>query len=183
MRIAISGAHFSGKSTLIAALLKQLPNYTSVDEPYFLLEEEGYEFSNPPSLEDFEQQLKRSMAEIKKSGKNTIFDRCPFDCLAYALAIEESIDADDWTLRIEETIERLDLIVFVPVEKRIPVPASEDLKLRGHVDELLQEMLLEDSLGILGDTEVLEVTGSLSKRVEMLKSKVLLHDLKELKYR
>ena len=182
MRIAISGAHFSGKSTLIAALLKQLPNYTSIDEPYFLLEEEGYEFSNPPSLEDFERQLKHSIAEIKKSGKNTIFDRCPFDCLAYALAVDESLDMDDWTQMIEGAIGRLDLIVFVPIEKRILVPASEDLKLRRDVDELLQEMLLEDSLGILGDTEVLEITGSLSKRVEMLKSKLLSHGSKELKH-
>lgn len=61
MRIAISGTHFSGKSTLIATLLKQFPNFTSVEEPYVLLEEQGYEFSNPPSIEDFEQQLEFSV--------------------------------------------------------------------------------------------------------------------------
>ena len=142
------------------------------------LEEEGYEFSHPPSLVDFAQQLKRSIEEIEKSGKNTVFDRCPFDCLAYALALEEtsscdeSIDPDDWIETMQGAIERLDLIVFVPIEKRIPVPASEDLKLRADVDDLLQEMILEDSLGMLEHVEVLEVMGGVSKRVEMIKSKI-----------
>ena len=178
MRIAISGAHFSGKSTLIASLLEQLPDYTSVEEPYLLLEEEGYEFSNPPTLEDFEQQFKRSITLIKESRNNTIFDRCPLDCLAYALAmaetssLEESIDAEDWIQRMEDAVQRLDLIVFVPIEKRIPVPVSEDLKLRLSVHKKLQEMILEDSLGILGKIEVVEVTGSQGNRVEMVKSKI-----------
>ena len=178
MRIAISGTHFSGKSTLIASLLEQLPDYTAVDEPYFLLEEDGYEFSNPPSLEDFEQQLKRSVAVIKESRSNTIFDRCPLDCLAYALAIaeisslEESIDTEEWIQMMEEAIKLLDLIVFVPIEKRIPVPASEDLKLRSKVDEKLQEMLLDDSLGILDKIEVLEVAGNLEQRVKLVQSKL-----------
>lgn len=176
MRIAISGAHFSGKSTLIASLLGQLPGYASVDEPYLLLEEDGYEFWDQPFLEDFEQQLKRSIAVIKESQNNTIFDRCPLDCLAYALviaetcSIEESIDVEDWIQMMEDAMQLLDLIVFVPIEKRIPVPASEDLKLRRNVDKKLQEMLLEDSLGILDKIEILEVTGSLEKRVKMVKS-------------
>ena len=157
MRIAVSGTHFSGKSTLIASLLEQLPNYTAVEEPYLLLEEEGYEFSDPPSLEDFEQQLKCSIRVIRESHDNTIFDRCPLDCLAYALAIaeisslREAVDMESWVQWMEDAIQRLDLIVFVPIEKpdRILSPASEDLKLRKSVDEKLQEMLFEDSLGIL----------------------------------
>ena len=85
MRIAVSGTHFSGKSTLIASLIEQLPNYVSIDEPYLLLQEEGYEFSNPPSVVDFELQLKRSIRAIEESRDNTIFDRCPLDCVAYTL--------------------------------------------------------------------------------------------------
>ena len=95
MRIAISGTHFSGKSTLIATLLKQFPNFTSVEEPYILLEEQGYKFSNPPSVEDFEQQLEFSVRSIMESRNNTFFDRCPLDCLAYALALGE-VDVERW---------------------------------------------------------------------------------------
>ena len=45
MRIAISGTHFSGKSTLVEALSEALPQYTIVEEPYYLLQEEGHEFA------------------------------------------------------------------------------------------------------------------------------------------
>jgi predicted ATPase len=175
MRVAVSGAHFSGKSTLIASLLKQLPNYVSVDEPYFLLEEDGYEFSNPPTLEDFEAQLKCSIRIIKESRDNTFFDRCPLDCLAYALAAAETsevIDIEGWIQRMEDAIQQLDLIVFVPIEKRIPVPESEDLELRMSVDEKLHEILLDDSLGILENVEVIEASGSLENRVRMVRARL-----------
>ncbi len=171
MRIAISGTHFSGKSTLIAALLKQFPNFTSIEEPYILLEEQGYEFSNPPSVVDFEQQLEFSIRSILESRDNTFFDRCPLDCLAYALALGE-VDVDGWAQKMESAIQLLDLIVFLPIEDRIPIPASEDLKLRKKVDETLQDLLLDDSLGILEDVEILEVMGSLEKRMKMVKAKL-----------
>ena len=61
MRIAITGTHFSGKSTLVEALSEALPHHIIVEEPYRLLEEEGYEFPELPSLEDFELQLERSI--------------------------------------------------------------------------------------------------------------------------
>lgn len=178
MRIAISGSHYSGKSTLIASLLEKLPGYTSVCEPYFLLEEDGYEFSHPPSLEDFEQLIKRSITLIQESQNNTIFDRCPLDYLAYALSVaetsslERSIDIEDWIEMMKEAIELLDLIVFIPIENRIPVPISEDLELRMNVNQNLQEIIFEDSLGILDKIEILEVTGSLEKRVKMIQSKL-----------
>jgi len=112
MRIAVSGTHFSGKSTLVASLLKYLPSYTGVDEPYFLLEQEGYEFSHPPLLEDFEEQLKRSILAINESQKDTIFDRCPLDCLAYMLALSKNLDEKLWTEQIEAAIERLNLALL-----------------------------------------------------------------------
>ena len=171
MRIAISGTHFSGKSTLIAALLKQFPNFTSVEEPYILLEELGYEFSNPPSLDDFEHQLELSVKLILGSKNNTLFDRCPIDCLAYALALGE-VDLESWTQKMEKAIQKLDLIVYLALEDRIPILASEDLELRETVDETLQDLLLSDSLGILKDVEILEVTGSLENRMRMVKAKI-----------
>lgn len=173
MRIAISGTHFSGKSTLIATLLKQFPNFISVQEPYLVLEEHGYEFSHPPSMEDFEQQLEFSVNSILESQNNTLFDRCPLDCLAYALAFGD-VDIDSWTQKMESAIPMLDLIVFLPIEDRdrIPVPASEDLELREKVDENLQDILLNDALGILKDVEVLEVIGSVEKRAKMVQAKL-----------
>jgi hypothetical protein len=173
MRIAISGTHFSGKSTLIATLLKQFPNFASVEEPYILLEQQDYEFSNPPSVEDFEQQLEFSVRSIMESRNNTFFDRCPLDFLAYALALGE-VDVESWIQKMDSTMQMLDLIIFLPIEDRdrIPIPISEDLKLREKVDENLQDMLLNDSLGILKNLEVIEVKGSIEKRGRVVKAKL-----------
>jgi len=49
MRIGISGTHGTGKTTLAQALCAHVPSHVAADEPYWLLEAEGYEFGFPPS--------------------------------------------------------------------------------------------------------------------------------------
>ena len=64
MRVAFSGTHRSGKSTLLEHVAERLPRYATVDEPYYLLEEEGYETAEEPSIQDFEAQLERSLSSL-----------------------------------------------------------------------------------------------------------------------
>ncbi len=168
MRIAISGTHFSGKSTLVEALSEELPQYTTVDEPYHLLQEEGYEFAESQSLEDFEQQLERSIENLEESAPNVIFDRCPADILGYLL-VHTDVDAFDleaWLPRVQAAIGKLDLMVFLPIEEpeRIVLPFSQDAEYRQQVDEKLREIILENPFNF--EVDVLEVTGSPNKRVE-----------------
>jgi len=128
-------------------------------------------FPTPPIVEDYEAQRKRSSKLILESEKKTLFDRCPLDFLAYALAIgKDRIDLDLWKEEIEKGIHVLDYILYLPIEDddRIPVPSSENKKLRRKVDDNLYELIIEDSLGILGKTDVVEVTGTLEKRVEKI---------------
>ena len=47
MRVGISGTHGTGKTTLAEALCARLPGHVAADEPYHLLEEDGYEFGFP----------------------------------------------------------------------------------------------------------------------------------------
>jgi thymidylate kinase len=167
MRIAISGTHCSGKSTLAEALSEELPQYTTVEEPYQLLVEEGYEFGESPSIEDFELQLERSIETLDESGQNVIFDRCPADILGYLLSHDDTevFDLDEWLPRVQTAVRKLDLIVFLPVEEpdRIVLPLSQDTEYRQRVDEKLQEVILEDPFDF--DVDVLEVTGSPQMRV------------------
>lgn len=169
MRIAISGTHRSGKSTLVEALSDALPKYATVEEPYHLLVEEGHDFAEMPSVEDFELQLERSIECLNESGPDVIFDRCPADLLGYLLthAEAEELDLDAWLPRVEAAMEKLDLVVFLPVEQpdRIALPSSEDAELRLLVDEKINA-LLESSLGFEGD--VLEVTGTLRQRAQQV---------------
>ncbi len=43
MRVGISGTHGTGKTTLAGALCARLPGHVVADEPYYLLEEQGFE--------------------------------------------------------------------------------------------------------------------------------------------
>jgi predicted ATPase len=178
MRIAFSGAHRVGKSTLLAALAARSPRYRAIDEPYLLLEEEGYELSDPPAREDFERQLRRSLEMIEElagEGRaDVLLDRCPLDFLAYLRALDEDFDVEEWLPEVREAVAELELIVVVPIEQpdRIEVAAHEDRRLRRAVDAQARAMILEDSLGLdltaLG-VATLEVRGDLEERIRQVR--------------
>lgn len=166
MRIAVSGAHRTGKTTLIDELVGSLPTFRAVDEPYCLLVEEGHAFAETPYLEDFELQLERSIESITGSGEHCIFDRCPLDILAYLISHDESegFDIDRWLPRVEDAIRWLDLVVFVPIEEpdRIMISEPEHGSLRQRVNEELRSIVLEDRWGF--GLATIEVTGSPAER-------------------
>ncbi|SEU36886.1 AAA family ATPase [Stigmatella erecta] len=170
MRIAVSGTHRSGKSTLIDELSGLLPTYVTVDEPYHQLEEEGYAFASPPSVEDFQEQLERSIANLDEEPRDVLFDRCPVDFIGYLLAHEDcdAFELEAWLPRVRSALRKLDLIVLAGIERpdRIVRSASEDEEQRLAVDEKLKELLLEDpySLGV----EVLEVEGAPRARAKQV---------------
>jgi predicted ATPase len=170
MRIAISGTHFSGKSSLVEALSEALPRYTTVEEPYRQLQDEGYDFAEFPSIEDFELQLERSLEDLYESPPNVIFDRCPIDILGYLLshADAEAFDLDAWMPRVQTAVRKLDLVVLLSIEApdRIVLPVSQDAVYRQRVDEILREMVLEDPYGL--DVDVLEVNGSVQMRAKQV---------------
>ena len=170
MKIAFSGAHQTGKTTLIGELAELLTSFIPCDEPYHQLEEEGHVFSEPPALEDYEAQLERAIHSLVGSTGNCLFDRCPFDLLAYLLSIEESdrFDLNRWMPGVQDAMQQIDLIVFVPVEEpdRIAVGGSDHEALRLRVDEVLREIVLDDqwALGI----PAIEVTGSSGERARQV---------------
>lgn len=175
MRIAVSGAHRTGKTTLIEELSRALPTYIVVDEPYHLLEEEGHEFPEMPSIEDFELQLERSIQCVDDSENDQIFDRCPADLLAYLIAHPDAdgSEVDPWLPRARKAMQRLDLVVFVPVEEPdlITVSESEENELRRQVDEELRDIILDDRWDF--GVEAIEVTGTARERARQ----VLAHGL------
>ena len=53
--------------------------YEYFDEPYWILTELGRHFSDPPTIDEFEDQLDYSIQLIKSSSHNALFDRSPID--------------------------------------------------------------------------------------------------------
>jgi hypothetical protein len=166
MRIAISGSHLVGKTTLAEALADALPGHELVPEPYYLLEDEGHEFAEMPSLEDFELQLERSIRCVQESGADVVFDRCPLDILGYLVTHRDADDFQikDWMPRVREAVATLDLIVFVPIEDpdRVAVPRSQ-ARLRSDVDIALRDLILDDACGL--EIEVIMVAGTPDARL------------------
>lgn len=172
MKIAVTGAHFTGKTALIAELIKHLPDYHLLPEPYYQLAEEGYAFHAVPTREDFETQLIRARDTLRESEPDTLFDRCPLDFLAYLGCQRDSSDfvLEDTLPDVLTALKTLDLIVYLPIEDpdRIRLPASEDADFRAAVDDGLRALLFEESDNLT--TAILEVQGTLNSRVEQILS-------------
>ena len=79
MRVGISGTHGTGKTTLAQALCARLPGHVAADEPYWLLDAEGYDFGFPPSAEDYRALLARSVRSLSSPPllPAIVFDRTP----------------------------------------------------------------------------------------------------------
>jgi AAA domain len=159
MRVAFSGSHRVGKTTLLEAVSARLPSYRVFEEPYRIMEDEGYEFSDPPAAEDFVRQLKRSLRLIEDAPKNALLDRCPLDFTAYLRALDEDAELDEWLPHLEEAMGALDLIVVVPIESpdRIELGAGEDRRFRAKADAWIKTLVLEDLHGF--EIPTIEVHG------------------------
>ena len=167
MRIAVSGSHCTGKSTLIDEFLVAHPDFIHEPEPYTVLVEElGEEFSAEPCVEDFLRQLEFNVQRLTQHtpGTRVIYERCPIDFLAY---IECLTRADtDLVARVSAAMQHLDLIVYLPIDNSIGVDEDEFPKLRKAVDRRLSVIYREDEFGI----SVIEATGPTKNRLRIVEA-------------
>ncbi len=134
------------------------------DEPYYLLEEEGYEFASPPSLEDYRALLAFSVRSLTSpSPPQVVFDRTPLDYLAYMTVL--GADEPDsvalgrlsraWTCWSSRRSRRK-RNRFCP--RRMPA-------LRSDMNDALLELVHADPLDAWEDVPVLELDGPLDGRL------------------
>lgn len=166
MKIAVTGAHRTGKTTLVEELLEALPDYVSKAEAYFELEEAGHAFSEIPGIEEYLLLLEHSISQVTASGDNVIFDRCPIDMLAYIQAVSENDSFDIRSLyqRVQQVMNEIDLLVFVSIEDpdRIGCQESDLPELREQVNDILSDWIWDFN------TDVVEVSGSLEARINQV---------------
>jgi AAA domain len=172
MRIAISGTHFTGKSTLIYEFLQAHKDFVHEPEPYTVLVEDfGEEFSAEPCVADFYRQLEFNIERLRQHerGARVIYERCPIDFLAYIDALDSQAAQASLGL-VLDAIQNLDLVVYLPLEDAIDVPDEEYPKLRQAVDRRLSAIFSEDELGIISSSElvVVEANGSTKQRLRII---------------
>lgn len=185
MRIAVSGTHCCGKSTLIAAFLDKHSEYIHEREAYEELQDLYDEaFSAEPSAEDFYRQLEYQNQRLHQyqPGEQVIFERSPFDYVAYMLALQDlRQNTADFTLStrsleiVEASLPLLDLIVYIPISDwKGEVPNTEDAVLRAAMDNQLERILVNDELGLLANSAcaVLEVGGNTSERLRLIEEAI-----------
>lgn len=184
MRIAVSGTHFIGKSTLIEDFIKTHPNYKHEIEPYYKLQDEKMmELSVEPSLDSLLEQLDYSVNQINKlaSERNVIFDRCPIDFIAYAMCVtdQDAIDINDSEVserfpEVKEALNNLDLIVFLPITKENSIEYTEENPAyRKAADKCFKKIYRDDLCDIFpkyNHPKIIEISGDRLTRVKKLES-------------
>jgi len=186
MRIAVSGTHCCGKSTLIDEFLYAHPDFSYEPEPYtVLVEDYGEEFSSKPCVDDFYRQLEFQIDRLRfhSSGKRVIYERSPIDFLAYILALKH-LQRDESapgivkaaTGLVLNSIRNLDLIVFLPLDGAdgVEVSDSEEPRLGKAVDSRLIKIFDEDEFELVssGICGVVEARGSTAQRLRTVEDAI-----------
>ena len=189
MRIAISGSHSLGKSTLVWDWVKRHPQYTREEEPFRALDGEMYDIR-------FRQESNRlhngiqmyynaSRVNLYSSINDcVIFDRAPVDYIAYSkyTADKKTTDINDAFVdamvpRVRETLQRLDLVVFVPMTDRWPVEMEDDgirpvdLPYRADVDAIFKQIYRDERFSVMpkiNRPKLIELWGSREQRLDRL---------------
>lgn len=177
MRIAVSGTHCSGKTTLVEDFLERHPEYTHEPEPYELAEAQGAGFSAELTAADVWQQLEISVERLSAyaPGSNVIAERCPIDFLAYleALNVLRREDTSRMLNAARECMSRgmasIDLLIVLPLTDEIEAPEDEDPKLRAAMNRSLLEIVEDDLPPTLRS---IEIAGTPEERIATLESEV-----------
>ena len=150
-------------------LAEALPGHTIVPEPYELLEERGYTFAHPPTVDDYMLQLRQSLLTLRRKSPNLIFERCPLDLVAYALASPDGdrFDLEAWRAPITRALGSLDLIVTLhPHSAHDPELPAEEATFRTAVDDVLRDLINDDEFELEGRVPVLTLDGPWEGRFE-----------------
>lgn len=129
MRIAISGCSNSGKSTLVKAFLNKWPMYTTPSKTYRdVIIENNLSHSSNTCDETQLTILNWMMEEQSKhpKGSKTVYDRCPFDNLAYTLHGNAMGKISDETAAatisfVKESMRDLDIIFWLKYNPKIKI--------------------------------------------------------------
>lgn len=166
MRIAVSGTHGVGKTTLIDEFLRTRPEYAHEPEPYVVMVEDLGEEFGEPCVDDFRRQLEFNINRLQHYafGAKVIFERCPRDFLAYIYALDHR-SADSLVGPLTDVMQHLDLVVYLPLEA--DAVSDEYAKLQKAVDRRLSAMFREDNLATC---QTVEASGSTAHRLRILEN-------------
>jgi len=195
LRIAVSGAHSLGKSTFVNDWVAARPGTIREEEPYRALGLHGpYEilFRDESNRLHNGIQLYYNLSRVLRyrcPSDQVIFDRAPADFIAYSQYTADcgTTDIDDSFVGtlvepVRESLQSLDLIVFVPKTESAPVAMEDDgirpvdHAYRDAVDEIFKQMYREDRYGLMAESstaQLIELWGTRCQRIERLEAAIV----------
>jgi len=187
VRLAISGTHCSGKTTLAEDFLAAHRDYVHEPEPYEWLEVYGEAAGGEPTADDFLRQLELSAECLRNygHGAKVVAERSPADFLAYLLALTDlrrtGRDCQMIASAAELTaagLASIDLLVVLPLNDRdgIAAPESEDLALREAMNDRLLDLITADEYALFGggSPRVVEIQGARERRLRLLEQAAII---------
>lgn len=194
MRIAISGAHSLGKSTLVNDWAAERPGRIREEEPYRVLGLHGpydIRFRDESTRLQNGIQLHYSIGRVVRyatSAADVVFDRAPVDFVAYSQYTADcgTTDIDDAFVEsmvpaVREALEHLDIVGFVPISSRWPVEMEDDgirpidLDYRADVDRIFTQIYREGRFDVMPRRNaplLVELCGPRGRRLEQLREAV-----------
>lgn len=186
VRIAISGTHCSGKTTLAEDFVAAHRDYLHEPEPYeWLADAYGEALSDEPTPDDFFRQLELSVERLGSygPGSRVVAERSPVDFLAYMLALSDLGRAGrDCELvgsaaeLVAAGIANVDLLVLLPLNRRdgIVVAEGEDAALRNAMNDRLVDIITADEYALFGSgsLRIIEIQGTRDQRLRLLERAV-----------
>ena len=162
MRVAVSGSHSVGKSTLIAAFLRRHPEYAHEPEAFEVLADDiELTQSGAPTPDGLLLLLNYTLAAVQSRAPqpHVVFERSPVDYLAYAAASARAWQPGETQrfLRTQKPVIRasmrhLDLVAYLPLPTAGPVRRrGENRAFRRRVDACLRNALLDDRYELFAD--------------------------------
>lgn len=157
MRIAIIGAHCTGKSTLVENFLKEWPMYKRPSKSYRdIIKEKGLSINKEATKESQKIILNALVDELQEvsvsENKFVIFDRCPIDNIAYTLW-HYAKDTEGFTSEFVMdcktiaalSLKHIDVVFYVPVRSEIPIVPKEnrdnDPAYREEIDNIFDSLV------------------------------------------
>lgn len=194
MRIAVSGSHSLGKSTVVNDWVSSRPEFAREEEPYRALGLHGpYQilFRDESTRLHNGIQLYYNIGRVHRyatAAQDVIFDRAPVDYLAYSQYTADTgcTDIDDAFVAsmapaVAESLDHLDILAFVPKSDEWPVEMEADgirpidHAYRDAVDLIFKQIYREGRFGVMqGDKRplLIELVGSREQRLEQLQQAI-----------
>jgi len=194
MRIAISGSHSLGKSTVVNDWVAAYPEFRREEEPYRALALNGpYEilFREASTRLHNGIQLYYNIGRVNRyssAADDVIFDRAPVDYLAYSqyTANRGTTDIDSAFVAsmvpaVRESLDHLDILAFVPKSDAWPVEMEADgirpvdHAYRDEVDAIFKQIYREGRFAVMPAVHpplMLELVGSRNQRLDQLQQAI-----------